>query len=161
MAVTIYRGEKNVGELADKLFTGLSARQRDKTEAALLKANPQLAELSTLRAGAILHVPNLPELRAKARRARENPADQIAVQLSTALSAFDKHLTQHHAAAAAAVEETDRVLADKALAKLIGQDKTLQEVVQAIGKANAARKQDLAERGKQLREVLGKLKGEL
>lgn len=161
MAVTLYRGEKNLGELADKLFAGLTARQRDKTEAALLRANPQLAELTTLRAGAILQVPDMPELRVKARRAGENPDEQIAAQLNAELAELDKHLAQRHAAAAAAVEETDRVLADKRLGKLIGQDRSLHELVQGLGKANAARKQDLAERGKQLKEVLGKLKGEL
>lgn len=94
MAVTTFRGEKNLGELADKLFTRLTPRQREKVEDALLKANPQLDQITELRSGTLLKVPDLPELRAKAKRAGDGPDDQLAAHLDAELAAFGKHLTQ-------------------------------------------------------------------
>ncbi|TBW39869.1 hypothetical protein E0E54_01515 [Azotobacter chroococcum] len=162
MALTTFRGEKSLSELADKLFVRLTPRQREKAEAALLKANPQLAGLSTLRTGTVLQVPDLPELSAKARHIEENPHSQLITRLSAELKDFGTHLERRHQAAQRAVEDTDRVLAnDDELTKLIGQDKTLQELIKNIGTANAERKETLAKRQRRLSTALGKVLGEL
>ena len=119
MAVTTFRGEKNLGELADKLFTRLTPRQREKVEDALLKANPQLDQITELRSGTLLKVPDLPELRAKAKRAGDGPDDQLAAHLDAELAAFGKHLTQRFAAAQEAVAKTESVMNEPELKRVI------------------------------------------
>ncbi|WP_416138206.1 hypothetical protein ACM26W_17250 [Halomonas sp. HK25] len=94
MAIATFRGEKSVAEIADKLYARLTPKQREKAEAALLKANPQLKDIGKLKPGTILR---LPELRAKARtnRTLENPVTQIAATLAGELGAYGNRLAEH------------------------------------------------------------------
>jgi hypothetical protein len=85
MPITSFRGEKSLAEIADLMFERLTPKQREKAEAAILKANPRLSDLSTLPRGAVLKVPDLPELRAKARRPR-SPARSARRSPATANS---------------------------------------------------------------------------
>lgn len=96
MAIASYRGEKNVAEIADKLYARLTPKQREKAEAALLKANPQLKDINKLRPGTILRLPDLPELRAKTNRSLDNPDAQIAKVVSEAVSGYARVLGERY-----------------------------------------------------------------
>ncbi|WJN57309.1 hypothetical protein [Pseudomonas sp. SO81] len=161
MAVTTFRGEKNLGELADKLFLRLTPRQREKVEGALLQANPQLEEISSLRAGTLLKVPDLPELRAKANRAGGNPDDQLAEHLSNELTAFARLLGPRFAAAQEAVAQTAAVLAEPELNRVIAKEKPLRDLAKNIGTLNEARKQGLEERQQALIAAVKQMQGDL
>lgn len=161
MAVTTFRGEKNLGELADKLFLRLTPRQREKVESALLQANPQLEELSSLRAGTLLKVPDLPELRAKANRAGGNPDDQLAEHLSNELTAFVRRLGPRFAAAQEAVAQTAAVLAEPELNRVIAKEKPLRDLAKNIGTLNEARKPELEERQQALIAAVKQMQGDL
>lgn len=161
MAITTFRGEKNLGEISSKLFVRLTPKQKEKVEAALLKANPQLGEIDTLRAGTILHVPDLPELRSKTRRALESPDQQIIAQLREDLSAYDKHLAARSETAQAQVAATAALLKDKNLLKAIGSDAALKQLLSEIGKSNSERKQELVDRQKALDVAFEQLQKQL
>ncbi|TXI31232.1 MAG: hypothetical protein E6Q69_11880 [Aquipseudomonas alcaligenes] len=161
MAVTTFRGEKNLGELADKLFTRLTPRQREKVEDALLKANPQLDQITELRSGTLLKVPDLPELRAKAKRAGDGPDDQLAAHLDAELAAFGKHLTQRFAAAQEAVAKTEFVLNEPELKRVITKEPPLRDLAKQIGTLNAERKKQLEERQQKFAAALKQMQGEL
>jgi phage tail protein X len=161
MAVTTFRGEKNLGELADKLFTRLTPRQREKVEDALLKANPQLDQITELRSGTLLKVPDLPELRAKAKRAGDGPDDQLAAHLDAELAAFGKHLTQRFAAAQEAVAKTESVLNEPELKRVITKEPPLRDLSKQIGTLNAERKKQLEERQQKFSAALKQIQGDL
>lgn len=161
MAVTTFRGEKNLGELADKLFTRLTPRQREKVEDALLKANPQLDQITELRSGTLLKVPDLPELRAKAKRAGDGPDDQLAAHLDAELAAFGKHLTQRFAAAQEAVAKTESVLNEPELKRVITKEPPLRDLAKQIGTLNAERKKQLEERQQKFAAALKQMQGDL
>lgn len=161
MAVITFRGEKNLGELADKLFTRLTPRQREKVEGELLKANPQLQEIAALRAGTVLKVPDLPELQAKAKRASDGPDDQLATLLGNELANFSKYLTPRFNAAQAALAQTEEVLSSPELIKAIGKDKALRELTKQIGEANVARKPELEKRQQALVAALKQMRADL
>ena len=161
MAVTTFRGEKNLGELADKLFTRLTPRQREKVEDALLKANPQLDQITELRSGTLLKVPDLPELRAKAKRAGDGPDDQLAAHLDAELAAFGKHLTQRFAAAQEAVAKTESVLNEPELKRVITKEPPLRDLAKQIGTLNAERKKQLEERQQKFAAALKQIQGDL
>lgn len=88
MPIATFRGERSVDEIADKLFANLTDRQREIAASAILKANPQLANIRELAAGTVLRVPKLPELRAKTNRSLENPDAQIANDINDALARY-------------------------------------------------------------------------
>ena len=161
MAITTFRGEKNLGDLSSKLCVRLTPKQKEKVEAALLKANPQLGEIGTLRAGTILHVPDLPELRSKTRRALESPEQQVIDQLREDLGAYDKHLAARSETAQAEVAATAALLKDKNLLRAIGNDAALKQLLGEIGKSNGERKQKLVDRQKALGMALEQLQKEL
>jgi hypothetical protein len=161
MAVTTFRGEKSLGELADKLFLRLTPRQREKVEGALLRDNPQLEELSSLRAGTLLKVPDLPELRAKANRAGGNPDDQLAEYLSNELTDFARRLIPRFTAAQEAVAQTDAVLAEPELTRVIAKEKPLRDLAKNIGTLNEARKKELDERQQGLTAAVKQMQAEL
>lgn len=161
MAITTFRGEKNLGEISSKLFVRLTPKQKEKVEAALLKANPQLGEIGTLRAGTILHVPDLAELRSKTRRALESPDQQIIAQLREDLSAYDKHLAARSETAQAQVTATAALLKDKDLLRAIGDDAALKQLLGEIGKQNSERKQQLVDRQKALDVAFEQLQKQL
>lgn len=148
MAIASFRGEKSVADLADKLYTKLTPRQRELAVDAILKANPQLAEIDKVPQGTLLNLPVLPELRAKATRKLESPDDQIVSQLRDALNAHGKRLAERNRQALTALEETRRHLEDKALAEAIHKNPALPEVVQGIVKVGEVRSKELADRQK-------------
>lgn len=161
MAVTTFRGEKNLGELADKLFTRLTPRQREKVEDALLKANPQLDQITELRSGTLLKVPDLPELRAKAKRAGDGPDDQLAAHLDAELAAFGKHLAQRFAAAQEAAAKTESVLNEPELKRVITKEPPLRDLAKQIGTLNTERKKQLEERQQKFAAALKQIQGDL
>lgn len=161
MAVTTFRGEKNLGELADKLFARLTPRQREKVEDALLKANPQLDQITSLRAGTLLKVPDLPELRAKAKRAGDGPDDQLARHLEVELQAFGQQLIKRFATAQEAVAKTESVLNEAELKRVIAKEPSLRDLAKQIGTLNGERKKQLEERQQKLVAALKQMQGDL
>lgn len=92
MALITLRGEKNLGEIADRLFVRLTPLQRQKVEAALLRANPRLAKPGRLPEGVIIDIPDLPELRAKASPELDNPDRRVASMVRDAVTEGGKTL---------------------------------------------------------------------
>ena len=148
MPIATFRGEKTVGELADKLFVRLTPRQREKAEAALLRANPQLSDPKRLPEGTILRVPDLPELRAKTNRSLENPDDQIARQIADALGALDQRLAERHKLVQRDLKADAAVLKQPALRKALSDEPALAALAGEVGKTLGKRAEELAEQGK-------------
>lgn len=88
------RGERNLGEIADRLFADLSPEQRRQVETALRRANPGLREARRLTPGLVIDVPDMPELRDKARRDDAAPSVRLAKALAAALDSADDALAQ-------------------------------------------------------------------
>lgn len=157
MPITTFNGEKNLSELSDKLFVRLTPLQREKVGAALLKANPQLGELSNVPPGAILKVPDLPELSAKTRGAPDNPNVQLMGRLRSELASYDKRLGTRNEEVNVAIAHTKQALADPMLTRVVGKDPTLRKLVDGIGKANEAREGELAQQKKDFGVALEQL----
>lgn len=150
MAVATFRGEKSIADIADKLFVKLTPKQRKSAEAALLKANPQLRDIDSLRQGSILRVPDLPELRPKAVRSLENPDDQIADDLSVALAEFSRLAGGQFKAEIADTRSGQALLGSAALKKALAGAPELQELADEAGRALDARSKALAGRAGEL-----------
>lgn len=150
MAIATFRGERSVSEITNKLFTKLTPLQREKAEAALLKANPQLSNIRKLPKGSILRVPDLPELRAKTNRSLENPDDQIVKDITESLDAFSKHMRQQVDSEQKSVKQQTALLKSAKFKKDISKSEQLQALAADASKALSARSKNIAERQKKI-----------
>jgi len=145
MPIATFRGERSVDDIADTLFTDLSDRQREVAALAILKANPQLAEINKVPNGAVLRVPRIPELRPKNDRSLDSPDAQIANEIGKALNDFDKRLgarieqaIRDNASQTALLESPEL---EKALAKSPDLQKLAGQTAKAIDARNAAQRE--------------------
>jgi len=154
MPIATFRGEKTVGEIADKLYLRLTPKQRETAEAAILKANPQLANLREVPKGAVLRVPDIPELRAKTNRNLENPDAQIAAMVGEALASFGSRLDAHTQSADAEIKAQLALLKGKDIKAALANAPTLQAQAQGATEALTARAKAISAGQKALQSAL-------
>ncbi len=161
MPITIYRGEKTVGDIADKLFERLTPRQKETVEAALLKANPRLADPAKLTRGTILKMPDIPELRPKTSRALENPDTLLAKHVAEALDGLGKRLDGRSTQAVDDVRQQAALLKSAALKRALAHAPALQELAAQIGKSTDTRGKELEVRRKSVDAALQAMRKDL
>ena len=154
MAIATYRGERSVSEITEKLFTRLTPAQRAKAETALVKANPQLKNIRKLPRGAILRVPDLPELRAKTTRNLENPDDQIVKHINRSLAAFSKHLGSQLSAEQDSIKQQASLLKSAKFKKDIASAEGLKGLAKEADKTLGVRSKAIGERQKKIDEAI-------
>lgn len=94
MTFITLRGEKNLGEIVDRLFVRLTPLQHQKVEAALLRANPRLGKPGRMPEGVIIDIPDLPELRAKASSDADKPDRRLAAIVRDSVTETGKALEE-------------------------------------------------------------------
>jgi phage tail protein X len=139
MPFVTYRGEETVAELADKLYVNLNPRQREAAEAAILKANPQLRDLGSVPKGAVLHVPEIPTVRARTARTVENPDVQVAGSVETALRQYAHDLTERIKADQEEVKTQVALLKNRKFRSAIDKEPELARTAELAAKALAVR----------------------
>ena len=92
MRVTALHKETKLVDIADRLFDDLTPETRRIAEAALLKANPELAKPEALRPGAIIQVPKVAGLKGKSPRTEDDPVGQTRETLRKALESYHRLL---------------------------------------------------------------------
>jgi len=154
MAIATFRGEASVGEIADKLFVRLTPRQREKAEAALLKANPRLGDIGNVPGGTILHVPDIPGLRLKTTRNLENPDVQIAKDLSDALTNYNARLAERFKTERDATKTQVALLKSAEFKRELTKAPDLQALAGQAAKALDGRAKALGERQKNVEAAI-------
>lgn len=161
MAIATYRGERSISEITDKLYSKLTPAQRAKAEAALIRENPQLNNLRKLPEGAVLRVPDLPELSAKTTRSLENPDDQIARNISQSLADFRKRLGEQASAEQETIKQQGSLLKSAKFKKDIAAAEGLQTLAQDASKTLGERARDIGERQKKVDQAIKQVTREL
>jgi phage tail protein X len=161
MPIITFRGEKTVGEIADKMFVRLTPRQKEMAEAAILKANPRLAEPAKLNTGTILKVPDLAELRPKTSRALESPDALLAKHLADALDGFRQRFEGRSKQAQEDSAQQIALLKSAALKRALGETPALRELAANVSKLQDARGKELASRQKSVDTALQAMRKEL
>lgn len=154
MAIATYRGEQTVAELATRLYTRLTSRQREKAEAALLRANPQLRDLKRLPKGAILEVPTLDDTRLRARGGAADPADEIGDDVSAALKAFGQRLEARFETDQKNTQDALKLVKSAAFKRVVGEHPELEKSAQLAAKMLTTRSKATVERQKTLEAAL-------
>jgi Tfp pilus assembly protein FimV len=148
MAIITFRGESSVTELTNKLYTRLTPLQREKAEAAIVKANPQLSNIRKLKKGSVLRIPDMPELKAKKSRNLENPDDQIVENISDSLASFNERITLRVKSEQASLKGQTALLSSAKFKKDISKFPELQALSKEAGKALGLRTKAISERQK-------------
>lgn len=112
MRVTTLREKSSLAEIADRLFAKLTPETTKLAEAALLKANPELAEPEALRPGAIIRVPEVPTVKLKSARAEDDPVGQTREMLKTALKSYQELLAQRFKSEKEDLTEQSRIVTE-------------------------------------------------
>lgn len=161
MPIVTYRGEANVSEVADKVYSRLTPRQREKAEAALLKANPQLGKVNKLKTGTILKVPDLPELRAKTNRKLENPEDQIAKGIATSLEGFSKGIAKSFDVEKEVLKDQASLIKSAKFKNSIVNDREMEAVAKSTSTNIGNRSRELEDRKKKTEASLKSVAADL
>src|SRR5512144_990024 len=124
MPITTLGGEKQVSELATRVYGNLSATELKLAEEALVKANPHLADLKTAKPGAIVIVPAVPGVKpppTAAAATSNEPGPAGVAQVAQTLGQYQKQLAQAASAEAQDVKDTRALLKSADVKRLAGQ----------------------------------------
>jgi hypothetical protein len=136
MAYVVVKGEKKLADVVGRAFGDLSAAHARRAEAAILRANPQLADPGGLQSGAVIVVPPVPGLRrAAADDAAAAPASELVAELSESLDGYRKELTETMRRERAAEKELTALLKSKELiaaARELPNERYMQNVTQGV-----------------------------
>jgi hypothetical protein len=161
MPIATFRGERSVDEIADTLFTDLTDRQREVAVAAILKANPQLAEINKVPNGAVLRVPRIPELRPKTDRSLEIPDARIANDVNIALQDYAKRFVVRVKDALADNESQAVLLKSAELKRALSKAPQLEQLAAQAAKAVDARNESLRDRHKDVADAIRRIREDL
>ena len=165
MPLAMFRGETSIEALAARLFrlsSGNSQAGRQATEA-LLRANPQLANLERVPPGSVIVVPDT----AAAVNAGETvqPAaftlTDSAGLLAEHVAAFVSALAAQTADAAAQANSTLKLVRDRSLATAAGKDQDLAQRLAAISDNTKTTLADLQAQQATLEQAVGQLQEDL
>ena len=165
MPLAMFRGETSIEALATRLFrlrSGNSQAGRQATEA-LLRANPQLANLERVPPGSVIVVPDT----AAAVNAGETvqPAaftlTDSAGLLAEHVAAFASALAAQTADAAAQANSTLKLVRDRSLATAAGKDQDLAQRLTAISDNTKTTLADLQAQQATLKQALAQLQEDL
>lgn len=161
MPIATFRGEKTVGDIADKLYERLTPTQKAKVEAAILKDNPHLRDPSKVAPGTIVTVPEMAELRPKTSRALENPDALMARHIADAVTAYGQRFESRTKQASADIKDELAVLKNADLKKLLGTAPELRERASQLTRQIDARGKQLQANLKTVDSVLQAMRKEL
>ncbi len=149
MRLTIVKDEQSVGALADRLYPKLTAAARRQVEAAVLKANPQLAHAEALRPGMVVHLPDIPDLKPKAE-AGPDPSTDLLDGLKEAVDGYRERLEKGLAAAEDDLRSQERLPKQREVAAAIKATPGAPELAKSLAGALADRRKAIADTAKQL-----------
>ena len=161
MPVIAFRGEASLTEILDRVYLPLEPREREIASAALLRSNPQLRELGSVRPGATLIVPDIPSLADKTQPEEPGPQAALAGMLGEIVANHTERRLARAKAEEAELAEQSKLLRSAAFKRLIANDTTLQNMANDADAALGQRKKRLAEDSENsamaLRELLADL----
>jgi hypothetical protein len=148
MNIITFRGESNVKEVTNRLFTRLTPRQQERAEAAILKANPQLRNIRRVPKGTVLEVPDLPELQAKRKPDQESPKSRFNEQLVESLDMFSKQFAEEASAAKEDGKVQISLLKSRQFKGAIANNPQLRKQATEVSRALTTRVTEVGERNK-------------
>jgi phage tail protein X len=164
-SLAMFKGERNLDELVARLFPATTGRPQARKQAteALLKTNPQLADLGRLPAGSVIVVPDTPaavNAGETVHPATFTPAD-FARLVNEHVTAFASALAAQSANAAAQADATLKLLNDRSLTAAASRDQELAQRLTTISENTKSALKDLQAQEATLQQDLAQLQKDL
>jgi hypothetical protein len=165
MRLAMFKGEKSIEDLAARLFQVKAgdAEARKRASAALIEANPQLANLDRVPPGSVVVVPDAPH----AVNAGEvvEPAIMAARDLARSVAehvtAFTAGLADAASSAAAQANATLQLLQDPSLKRAADADPALKQRLTAIEQNTTARLDDVEAKQALVQQAVAQMQKDL
>jgi phage tail protein X len=119
MRLTTVKKEANLNALADRLYANLTPDSRKLAVAALLKANPLLAQEGGLRPGVVVTLPDQPGLTLKTAQTGKDPVGTLADDLRVAVRAYGQQLAGGLETAQTDIKDQEALLKQREVAAAI------------------------------------------
>jgi hypothetical protein len=165
MRLAIFKGDKRIEDLAARLFQakGSNAQASKQATAALIEANPQLANLDRVPYGAVVVVPHTPLAvnASEVVRPMSTAAADFARSVAEHLAAFTSGLTDAVGSAGTQADSTLKLLQDRSLKSAADNDPALKQRLTAIEANTKATMEDVNERQKTLQQALVQMQEDL
>jgi hypothetical protein len=163
LTLAMFKGERNLDELVARLFPASGPEAHKQATDALLKANPQLADLGRLPAGSVIVVPDTPAAVNAGETvppATFTPADSARL-VNEHVTAFASALAAQSANAAAQADDTLKLLRDRSLTAAASRDQELAQRLTTISDNTKAALKDLQAQQATLQQGLAQLEEDM
>jgi hypothetical protein len=160
MNITTLHEAASIDAVVDRMFSGISAKDRGKVAAALIKANPKLEGLDRLDAGTVLVVPAVTGVKVQpttGQEGNEDPVGEGTDFVSRAVNAYGAHLAQRHKLYQEQLKQHAALLKDRELKKALSDRPDAEELVPAIEAAIKTRTKEAAALHKEFEDAVKKL----
>lgn len=161
MRITTLKGEASLAELADRLFSITDAGARQRAEAALLKANPTLDRASGFLSGAVVVIPEVPDLKIRAAAGDQEPVEDVRRSLLEAVESYQAALRKRTDEAASDLDRQAELLKDREVAAAIRKDEVATNLSKELTASLRTRGKAIAEERKRQEEVFGQMTADL
>lgn len=149
-----FRGETSIGAIADEVYADLSSASRKRAVTALLRANPQLATLESVRPGAILVIPEIAGTRLGAGSKADSPQDESADYLIQALNDYGKKLSNRHEEFESDVKAQQGVWKNRTVSRAVSKSREASKLMERITKSLSDRSKAAKDNFKRLEAAI-------
>jgi hypothetical protein len=154
------QNETTLRQVAERAFGTLDEKDRRSAEAALLKANPQLATRDAFRPGAVLRVPSVGDLAPTAAAAPDDPVSDVREAIGAALELYRGRLGTNLDAVTSELATQEALLKDREVAAALRKAGAV-EITKELHESLRARAQAFAEERKRQEALFARLRDDL
>jgi hypothetical protein len=156
MQLVTLNKETDLRAVVSRLYPGLTAARRRSVEAALLKANPSLSTSEGFQSGALVSVPDLPDLKLKTA-AGKNPTADMVETLKAAVASYQELLSANLDAARADIERQRELLRRSDVAGAIRSDPSARPLATGLARNLDTRRKALVDEKTSLDKVFTRI----
>lgn len=160
MRITTLHEATSVDALVDRMFARLTADDRRKVAAAVVKANPALAGRDRLEPGTVLRIPTVPGVMlapAAGPWGSADPAGEVRDWVTRAVKEYGAHHARRHALHQEQLKQQGALLGDEKLKAALRGRQDAAQLVPGIEAAIKARTKESAAVHKEVEEAVNKL----
>jgi hypothetical protein len=128
---TIKKTDTDIQALVKRLYPSLSEASRTQVQAALIKANPHLADTTRFKPDAVIHLPET-GFKPSAGAVNEDPVESTLAHLSESLTAHAERVAQVYKAAAEDIETQGALLKNEVFQTAIKGDAQATELAKQL-----------------------------
>ena len=154
MRLTTVKKEANLDALADRLYANLTPDSRKLAVAALVKANPVLAQEGGLRPGVVVTLPEQPGLSLKAAQTGNDPVGNLRDDLKEAVRTYGKSLAGGLDSAQTDIKNQEALLKQREVAAAIKATPAAGDLAKSLAKTLQDRRMAYSAEAKILDTVL-------